>query len=63
MLLVARFSFGRDLVDPSRRVILEVTSRLLTTQGLLTCLGNETISNEHHQQREAEDRRDAQQAV
>ena len=63
VLLVARWCVGRDLVDARRRVIHEVASRLLATQGLLTCLGDETISNEHYEQREAKVRRDTQHAV
>ena len=63
VLLVASWSNGRDLIDVRRRVIREVAGRLFATQGLLTCLSDETILNEHYEQREAQVHRDAQQAV
>ena len=63
MLLIARWSNVRDLVDVRRRVIREVASRLFATQCLLTCLSDETILNKHNKQREAQVRRDAQQAI
>ena len=50
-------------MDVRRRVVREVATRLFATQCLLTCLSNETILNEHNDQREAQVRRDAQQAL
>ena len=43
VLLVARCCVGRDLVDVCRRVIREVTTRLLATQGFFACLSDEAI--------------------
>ena len=63
VLLVARWCVGRNLVDVRRRVIREVATRLLATQGFLACLSDEAIFYEHYKQREPEVRRDAQQAV
>ena len=63
MLLVPRWCVGRDLVDVCRRVIREVATRLLASQGFLACLSDEAILDKHHKQREAEVRRDAQQQV
>ena len=62
MLPVARRNVGRDFVD-ARRVVREVVARLLATQSLLACLSDEAIFYKRHKQREAEVRRDAQQAV
>ena len=63
VLLGARWCVTRDLVDVRRRVIREVATRLLATQGFLACLSDEAIFYEHYKQREAEVRRDSQQAV
>ena len=63
VLLFARWCVGRNLVDVCRRVVREVAGRLLATQGLSACLSDETTFNKHHEQCEAEVRRDALQAV
>ena len=63
VVFVSRWCVGRNLVDVRRLVVLEVAARLLATQGLLACLSDETTFNKHHEQREAEVRRDAQHTV
>ena len=63
VLLFKRWCINSYFIDVRRRVVRELVSRMLATQGILTCLSDETTFNKHYEQCKAEVRRDAEQAV